>query len=151
MVTWLDFQWEVGYLGSPLALPLQVGRGSFSRAPSMSILSRDPIFAKNHQQPGETAGFCKERWLKRMGNQRLDFYKFVGSIHGRGPVYFRVPQPEPMDPSSTTLQDPTGGLREFFQHLPRVVRVPIFLWNFTCTSFSPRTHRPQTRMTTSAR
>ena len=35
--------------------------------PSMSILSRDPSFQETIKHPGETAGFRKERWLKRMG------------------------------------------------------------------------------------
>ena len=43
-----------------------------SRVPSISILSRDPPFQEIIKNPGETAGFWKERWLKRVGKQPLD-------------------------------------------------------------------------------
>ena len=36
------------------------------------ILSRGPSFQETITHPGETAGFRKERWLKRMGNQPLE-------------------------------------------------------------------------------
>ena len=40
--------------------------------PSSSILSRDPCFQETIKNPGETAGFLKERWLKRMRDQPLE-------------------------------------------------------------------------------
>ena len=43
-------------------------------APSISILSRDPSFQETMKNPRETAGFRKERWLKIMGNQPVEFY-----------------------------------------------------------------------------
>ena len=40
--------------------------------PSISILPRDPSFQETSETAGEMAGFWKERWLKRMGNQLLE-------------------------------------------------------------------------------
>ena len=71
-------------LTSPAERDLPLGQLTFSRrvgvgislrgrrTPSrgtLPILSRDPSFQKSSGNPGRTAGFWKERCLKRMGNQ----------------------------------------------------------------------------------
>ena len=58
--------WATGVLDLPSHLTTNLG------VPSNSILSRDPIlFRKPSNTQGNRSGFCKERRLKRMGNQPL--------------------------------------------------------------------------------
>ena len=75
-----------------------VSRGTFP------ILSRDPSFYTTSGNPGKTAGFWKEPWLKRMRNQPLEcmdscFYQhgykgfFIGLTSGTKSECFQKPSP----------------------------------------------------------
>ena len=63
------------FLSSPNKCTLKNSRpngSEFLGVPSISITSRHPSFKTDTPHPGETAGFGKERWLKRMGSQPLE-------------------------------------------------------------------------------
>ena len=69
----------MGFLKGHQQIPNHhVSRGHFP------ILSRHPSFRKTIRTPGETAGFWKERWLKRMGNQPLDCWGVTHSSDTNG-------------------------------------------------------------------
>ena len=90
--------------------------------PSISILSWHPSFQKTTKSPGETAGFRKERWLKRMGNQPLQSCCAAyptSPFWGSGtpidwcPIFFLFAWCFPLTPS--TKQVPKTGCPVFFQ------------------------------------